>query len=189
MTFDSQISARVASNRKELVRELTGVVARTVLLIVVVVFLLSWLPDDPNVRAFGVITGLLIVTAMYIFFFLRQLQAVRKSQFPNIRAAEAMLSTGILLLAIFANIYVGISLADPAAFTEVLTPFSAMYFALTVLATVGFGDIAPNTVQARGVAMAQMVLNLVFIGVVVRVFASAAKRSLSNKKDAQKNAG
>lgn len=68
MTFDSQISARVASNRKELVRELTGVVARTVLLIVVVVFLLSWLPDDPNVRAFGVITGLLIVTAMYIFF-------------------------------------------------------------------------------------------------------------------------
>lgn len=172
----------------QLVRVLIGVVARTVLLIVLVVFLLSWLPDDQNVRAIGVIAGMLVVTAMYIFFFLRQLHAVQKSHFPNIRAAEAMLTTGILLLAIFANIYVGISLADPGAFTEVLTPFSSMYFALTVLATVGFGDIAPNTVQARGVAMAQMVLNLVFIGVVVRVFASAAKRSLSNKKDAQKNA-
>jgi hypothetical protein len=92
-----------------------------------------------------------------------------------------MMSSGILLLAIFASIYSLISLQDPEAFTEVLTPFSSMYFSLTILATVGFGDIAPSTVPARSVAMAQMVLDLVFIGVLVRVLTNAAKRSIASR--------
>ncbi len=187
MTLNSQIPAQGTSNRNSLLRELIAVIFRTVILIVLVVFMLSWLPKDQNFRAIGVIVGLLVLTAIYIIFFVRQLRAVQKSNFPNIRAAEAMLTTGILLLAIFASIYAGISLADPGAFTEVLTPFNSMYFALTILATVGFGDIAPNTVPARGATMMQMALNLVFIGVLVRVFASAAKRSLSNKKSPQES--
>lgn len=185
MTLNSTTSKSGESNRKALVCELISVFVRTVALIVLVVVILSRLPKEENVQAFGVIAGMLVLATIYIVFFIRQLRAVQKSQFPNIRAAEAMLSTGILLLAIFSSIYVGISLGNPQAFTEVLTPFSSMYFSLTILATVGFGDIAPNTISARSVAMAQMVLNLVYIGVVVRVFAGAAKRTLRGKKDRQ----
>jgi len=94
------------------------------------------------------------------------------------------LSSGILLLAIFASIYSLISLQDPEAFTEVLTPFSSVYFSLTILATVGFGDIAPSSVPARSVAMVQMVLDLVFIGVLVRTLTNAAKRSIARRATA-----
>ena len=170
-----------------IVRELLLVVLRTALLILLVALLLSRLPEEQNFQTLGVISGMVVLSTIYIFFFFRQLRAVGKSKFPNIRAAEAVFSSAILLLAIFSSIYVAISLSDPMSFTETLTPFSAMYFSTTVLATVGFGDIAPSTVPARWVTMIQMFINLVFIGVVVRVFASAAKRALVNKKNAQQD--
>lgn len=187
MTLDSQVAIVQNPTRNELVRELIFTFLRTTALVLIIALLLSRTPKEQNFQAVGVIIGMLVLASIYIMFFIRSVRAVQKSKFPNIRAGEAMLSSGILLLAIFASIYSVISLQDPEAFTEVLTPFSSMYFSLTILATVGFGDIAPHTVMARSVAMAQMVLDLVFIGVLVRVFTNVAKRSLSNRATAQKS--
>jgi hypothetical protein len=75
----------------------------------------------------------------------------------------------------FATVYVIISMDSPGSFTENLTSFSALYYAMTVMSTVGFGDITPTTVPARSVTMIQMALGLIYLGVVVRVFSSAAK--------------
>jgi voltage-gated potassium channel len=47
-----------------------------------------------------------------------------------------------------------------------------------VLATVGFGDIAPNSVPARSVTMVQMALDIAFIAVLIRVMGGAAKKAL-----------
>ena len=183
-TFETPKAQKVS--KKALIREFLAIVLRTVGLLAIVVLILSRSPDERNVQAVGVIVGMLVLAAIYVFFFIRQIHAVQKSSFPNIRAAEAMFSLAVLLIAIFASIYSAISLSDPEAFTEILTPFSSMYFSLTVLATVGFGDIAPHSVPARSVAMLQMVLDLVFIGLLVRVFANVAKRSLTNRNNAQK---
>jgi hypothetical protein len=161
--------------------ELFYTVLRTIGLVLLISFILSRSPKEQNVQSLGVIIGMIVLATIYVLFFIRSIRAVRKSQYPGIRAGEAMFSSGILLLAIFASIYSLISLQDPKAFTEVLTPFSSMYFSLTILATVGFGDIAPSTVPARSVAMAQMVLDLVFIGVLVRVLTNAAKRSIASR--------
>jgi len=173
---------------RDLTLELLAVFARTGVLILLVLLVLNFLPRDWNYQVVIETIALVLVGGAYIIFFVRQLRAVRKSKFPNIRAGEAVFTMGLLLLTIFASIYVAISRADPTAFTEVLTPFSSMYLSLTVLATVGFGDIAPNSVPARWVTMVQMVLNLVFIGVVVRVFVGAAKRSVKNKVGSQREA-
>jgi voltage-gated potassium channel len=183
MTLDSQVPISRETYRKALMRELFFTFFRTAALVLLISLILSRTPKEQNVQAIGVIIGMLVLASIYIMFFIRSVRAVQKSKFPNIRAGEAMLSSGILLLAIFASIYSGMSLQDSKAFTEVLTPFSSMYFSLTILATVGFGDIAPVTVPARSVAMAQMVLDLVFIGVLVRVFTNVAKRSLANRFD------
>jgi hypothetical protein len=83
-----------------------------------------------------------------------------------------------MFLAIFAMVYVMISLAHPDAFSESLDSFNAYYYALTVLATVGFGDIAPNSVPARAVTMVQMSLDIAFIAVLIRVMGGAAKKAL-----------
>jgi voltage-gated potassium channel len=185
MTLSPQGDISQKLNKRAVARELIITLLRTVGLVVIISFILSRMPQEQNLQAVGVIIGMFVLTSIYIFFFVRSIRAVQKSKFPNIRAGEAMLSSGILLLAIFASIYSLISLQDPEAFTEVLTPFSSMYFALTILATVGFGDIAPTTVSARSVAMGQMVLDLIFIGALVRVFTNVAKRSLASRASAE----
>ncbi len=174
--------------RRDVTREFLAVIFRTATLVILVVLIPSLLPDDQNTPAIGVIVGLIVVATIYILFFVRQFQGVLKSKFPYLRAAEAMFTTGFLLVSIFASIYLGLSQANSGAFTEELDSFSSMYFAVTVLVTVGFGDIAPNTVAARTATMTQMVLDLIYIGVVVKVFASAVKRSIVNKQSAQATA-
>ncbi len=55
---------------------------------------------------------------------------------------------------------------------------SALYFTTTVFSTVGFGDITPLTDAARLTVSAQMIIDLVIIGVVVRLLINAAKMGL-----------
>jgi hypothetical protein len=52
---------------------------------------------------------------------------------------------------------------------------SALYFTMTVFATVGFGDIAPVTPAARAVVLGQMVGNLVVLGLLLRLVTSAVR--------------
>jgi voltage-gated potassium channel len=106
------------------------------------------------------------------------LRGVYKSRYPTLRAIEALILTAAMFLAIFSMLYVTISLDSPTAFSEPLDSFNAYYFALTVLATVGFGDIAPNSVPARSVTMVQMALDIAFIAVLIRVMGGAAKKAL-----------
>ena len=86
-------------------------------------------------------------------------------------------------LALFAVIYVSLSQHNPQAFSERLDPFAAYYFSLTVLATVGFGDITPVTVLARSVTMVQMAIDLALIGILVRIVSSAANRAKGKKQE------
>jgi hypothetical protein len=181
MTPSPQVGTSRKIDGKKLALEVFYTVLRTIGLVLLISFILSRSPKEQNLQSVGVIIGMIVLALIYVGFFIRSIRAVQKSQFPGIRAGEAMLSSGVLLLAIFASIYSLISLQDPEAFTEVLTPFSSIYFSLTILATVGFGDIAPSSVPARSVAMAQMVLDLVFIGVLVRTITNAAKRSIASR--------
>ena len=77
---------------------------------------------------FGVVVGI-------------QVPAIVKSKYPILRAIEALALTIPLFLLIFARIYLSNSLANPATFTVPLDHNTALYFTVTVFATVGFGDI------------------------------------------------
>ncbi len=120
----------------------------------------------------------LVGIAIYVIFFIRQVRGVYKARYPTLRATEALILTAAMFLAIFAMVYVMVSLDTSGAFSEPLDSFSAYYYSLTVLATVGFGDIAPNTVPARSVTMIQMALDIAFIAVLIRVMGGAAKKAL-----------
>ncbi len=52
-----------------------------------------------------------------------------------------------------------------------------MYFSTTVFTTVGFGDFTAKSESARLVVTAQMWLDFVFLGLVLRVVAQAVKDS------------
>ena len=149
----------------------------------VIFFTLTLVPDTPDGQ-FAIPLGLAVFAVIfYIWFFKRQLAGVYKARFPTLRAAEALVLVAAMFLAVFAMVYVMISLNDRSAFTEELSPFNSYYFALTVLATVGFGDITPVTTLARSVTMVQMALDLVFVAVLLRIIGGAAKRALQERHE------
>jgi uncharacterized membrane protein len=92
-----------------------------------------------------------------------------------LRAVEALAGAIPLFLVLFASAYLRIAAAQADAFTEPLSKTSALYFTITVFATVGFGDIAPRTEAARVATMVQMTADLVVVGLVVRVMLGAVR--------------
>ena len=113
-----------------------------------------------------------------------QVPAIVKAKYPILRAVEALAILVPLFLLIFARIYLSNSLNDPSAFTQPLTIVTALYFTVTVFASVGFGDIVAQTDTMRMLVTAQMLLNLVVFGVVIRVLASAARRGVARARAA-----
>jgi hypothetical protein len=66
--------------------------------------------------------------------------------------------------------------ARPDSFSEALSRVDAVYLTVTVLATVGFGDIVATSEASRAVVTAQMVVNMVLIGVVAKVLLNTVRR-------------
>jgi len=80
-----------------------------------------------------------------------QVPAIVKAKHPVLRAVEALAVLVPLYLLIFARIYLSNSLTDPSAFTQPLDNTAALYFTVTVFATVGFGDIVAQANSMRAV--------------------------------------
>ena len=89
-----------------------------------------------------------------------QVPAIIKAKYPKLRAIEALAVTVPLFLLIFSRIYLSNSLTDPAVFTLPLDHTTALYFTVTVFATVGFGDIVAQTNGMRLLVTLQMLLDL-----------------------------
>jgi hypothetical protein len=62
-----------------------------------------------------------------------------------------------------------------------LNVVTALYFTVTVFASVGFGDIFAQTDSMRLLVTVQMMLNLVVFGAVIRLLASAARRGVARR--------
>jgi voltage-gated potassium channel Kch len=118
-----------------------------------------------------VLTGLVIagVTAW-------QVVAIIRSPLPRLRAVEALALTLSWLVLSFATVYVEMSVHDAKQFSEVMNRTGALYFTVTTLATVGYGDITPRTDAARIVVMIQMVFNVAVIGASAKLILGAARR-------------
>jgi len=102
---------------------------------------------------------------------------------PTLRAIQALGTIVAVFLATFASSYLAMSHADPTRFDVPLDHVSAFYFTTTVFATVGFGDIAPHDHLGQIVVTAQMLLDLVLIGLVVRVIIAAARMGHRRRGD------
>jgi voltage-gated potassium channel len=98
-----------------------------------------------------------------------------------VRAIGITATALVLLLIVFSASYVSMSYQNTANFSEPLDRAGALYFCVTVLSTVGFGDIVPRTGAARLVVSLQMLLDLVLIGAVARIIVEAARRGVERK--------
>jgi len=126
----------------------------------------------------------LLIAALTLFAlaFAWQIRRIRRSRHPGLRALEAGVTSLALFLLVFATFYLTWDATHPGAFTEPLDHLNAMYFTVTVFATVGFGDITPVGDTARVVTSLQMLLDLVFIGALLKILFQVAQSAQQNRR-------
>lgn len=147
--------------------------ALTVVTLVALYYLLP-LTLHPDDEAATLLVGGLVGLGVLVSW---QIRAVVRAPYPGLRALETLAVVAPTFLLLFATGYHLASEADPAAFTEPVSRTDALYFTITVLATVGFGDIAPVTDGTRIVVSLQMIADLVLLGFVLRALLDAVHRA------------
>ncbi|WP_406832706.1 potassium channel family protein [Pedococcus sp. KACC 23699] len=117
--------------------------------------------------------GGLLILGVATFWHLRSIMG---ATYPALRAIEALATTVPLFLLLFASVYFTMAGTSPANFsTRSLSRTDALYFTVTTFSTVGFGDITAASESTRLVVTAQMLLDLVILGLVVRAFVGAVQ--------------
>lgn len=151
-------------------------VARSAATVALVLVLYFELPLDRSAGwgTGALLAGGLVLIALAVTW---QIRSVMRSRYPALRAMEALSLTVPLFLIVFAAGYVILVREDPHAFTQGLSRTDALYFVVTVFATVGFGDISPVSEVARVLVTLQMVCDLLVIGVVVRAMLLAVQHA------------
>ena len=165
-------------------RVLVMALLRSTLSMVVVVLVYLRIPlgrwdEERSILEFAL--GLLLVGVVLAL----QTRGVVRSPYPLIRTVEALATTGPLFLIIFASAHYSVDVLDPGSYTQPMTRLDALYYTVTTFATVGYGDIAPVSQTARLIATVQMLLGLVFIGILARVITGAAQLGLKRRREEQ----
>jgi voltage-gated potassium channel len=69
----------------------------------------------------------------------------------------------------FSLVYYAIAVYDPDQMVGVRTRLDALYFTMSTMSTVGYGDVHAVSQLARGVVVVHLTFNLVFLGVLARL--------------------
>lgn len=145
--------------------------ASTVVL-VALYYLLPLTPSSVGVAVGMLTVGLLALVGLVAF----QVRAIIRATHPALRAVGALATSVPLFLLLFAATYFVMGTLSTGSFSEAMTRTDALYFTVTVFATVGFGDITPVTEGARAVVTGQMIAGIVILGLGVRIIVDAVKR-------------
>jgi hypothetical protein len=139
----------------------------------------------PVNRGFG-ISGLAVLAAGIVILsgvIALEVRSVVRSDYPTLRALQAMAFTVTVYLLGFAMVCFVMERTLAESFTQSLSRTDALYFAVTVFSSVGFGDIFAKTETGRLVVTVQMLGNLVLIGLGLRVLLSAARVGRERRLD------
>jgi voltage-gated potassium channel len=159
----------------------TFVKAAAATLGVLLVYYLVPLDRVPDGWLFVALGIEMLVLAAVIWW---QVRRVFNSRTPLLAAIEALAVTIPLFLVIFAAMYVVLANDSDGNFNVgSLTRTDALYFTVTVFATVGFGDITATSQLARVLVTVQMLVDLVVLGAVIRVFFGAVQEAWRVKAD------
>jgi len=106
---------------------------------------------------------------------IRQARLVLRSEQPLFDATRCIVSGLVFLITAFSVAYYVLGTAYEHQIHGIETKLDALYFTVTILATVGFGDITATGQVGRGVVTAQMIVNLAVLAVALRVVSWALK--------------
>jgi len=137
--------------------------------------------DDPLPLAVSLLLVLVCVAALGWVITRHVRQQIRGEQTAALHSLLVLLW---LVVVVFATAFFQLDQADGTQLVDLETRLDALYFVLSTLATVGYGDIHAVGQTARTLVSVQIVFNLVFVAALVRlVLAGASTRRLPTDRN------
>jgi hypothetical protein len=121
------------------------------------------------------ITMLVVGLTAFVGLVAFQVRSIIKATYPVLKAVGAFATSAPLFLLLFAGTYFVTGGISAGNFSEPMTRTDALYFTVTIFATVGFGDIVAVSEGARVLVMGQMVLDVIIVGLGAKIIVDAVK--------------
>jgi voltage-gated potassium channel len=170
--------------RRKRRRVLLGALARLAVSLAVLIGIYVIVPADRLVDGTAGIeltVGVLLLVGVIAW----ELYRIIRDPYPEVRAGVTLLVVVAFVIIMFSLAYATMSAAQPDAFSVPITKSDAVYFTVTTLATVGFGDITATSTAARWVVTAQMLFDLILLVGLARVIMLAAKTGRASQQAAE----
>lgn len=141
-----------------------------------------WIPEpEGDEPPWVVFTAIALVAVIYSFTGVWAVFRIHKAKHPA-RTGITLLSVMVTaIVVIFAMAYLSLSIDNPANFNMELTKISALYFTMTILTTVGFGDIHAQSDAAMIAVMVQMVASITLITTLGRILVETSRRAMRRR--------
>jgi voltage-gated potassium channel len=163
------------TNRRATRRHLLRVAARVAIFTAALTALYVLAPLGRRPKGFIALELALSLIA-FVAIVAWEIREIFRSPYPAIQAIEAVAISIPMLILMFSAAYVELARESSGSFSEPLTRVDALYFSVTVFATVGFGDIAAVSETARIIVTFQMLSDLVLVGFIAKVLFGAVQQ-------------
>jgi hypothetical protein len=134
----------------------------------------------------GRLVGLLVLLLGSAALMVRQL---RLSAIDGNRAIDGLVLAVVIMTLTFAIVYQILEIRDPGEVPGLETRLDALYFTVSTMLTVGFGDIYAAGQAARALVLVQMVFNVVFIATAAGMLSSRVRRAANARIAARSGSG
>ena len=129
------------------------------------------------------VAGLSALAWAFITLAQRAQRAESASSETSIRL-EALVAVLYAFGVFMSLVYLGLS-SRPGQFDELNTRVDALYFTMSTIATVGFGDVHATGQVSRVVVTIQIFLDLIFVGLVARIILPSLARQRAQRREEQ----
>jgi len=144
-----------------------------------VVLAVAPLPSGPlgPIDVLLAVAGVAILAGSVVAAAIHERRAEQSSDPASAQGArlESLLANVLLAVAFFSLVYARLATV-PGEFVGLATRLDAVYFTVSTLSTVGFGDIHAAGQTSRLAVIVQMVFNAVVVAAAIRLVFHAARR-------------
>ncbi len=160
------------------VKALVQALLRCTVVVLAIGLLYAWLPLEDEHRWVSALVGALAVLGI-VPLTGRRVRSVLVSERPVFEAVEALSDLLALLIFGFSAVYITIN-RNGDQFLGLSNRVDAVYFTVTTLSTVGFGDIVALGQTARIAVTIQILFDLTFVVVAGRVLVAVTGKRATN---------
>jgi hypothetical protein len=171
-------------SRRERRRALVLAAIRTALSTVIIGGLYFVLPFRGYSADTAALTRLAIGVVAFALAMYAQIRRISRSRLPEVDAVQTVVIAVALFLFTYASCYLTLSRLSPSSFSEPLDRVGSLYFTVTTFGTVGYGDIAAKSHLARLLVSSQILLDVVFVAIVLRLVLGVTRHALARSDDA-----